>query len=129
FAPGTKDGPGWITHPIPTARIRRYWVRGKGAAKIRWGIPGDFNRCRRQLVKYIQNPAWLAGACANMHKEAIGVWPGGETGHHSTGAPMSLTAGAVIVKPAEAFADPRLDRPTPLTIEGDRIFGHLAQWG
>src|SRR5690606_6318116 len=39
FAPGTKDGPGWVTHPKPTARIRRYWVTGKGAAKIRWGVP------------------------------------------------------------------------------------------
>jgi hypothetical protein len=83
FAPGTHDGPGWITHPIPTARIRRYWVRGKGAAKIRWGEPGDFNRCRMQLAKYVQNPDWLAGLCANMHKEAIGVWPGQETGRHS----------------------------------------------
>src|SRR5690606_17936487 len=66
FAPGTKDGPGWITHPVPTGRIRRYWTKGKGAAKIRWGMGGDFNRCRRQLVKYITNPEWLAGACANM---------------------------------------------------------------
>lgn len=131
FAPGTKDGPGWITHPIPTARIRRYWVRGKGAAKIRWGIPGDFNRCRRQLAKYIANPDWLAGACANMHKEAIGVWPGQETGrgHHSTGAPMSITAAGLSTKPAEAFRDPQFTKPTPLTIDGDRIYGHVAQWG
>jgi hypothetical protein len=26
FAPGTHDGPGWITNPRATARIRRYWV-------------------------------------------------------------------------------------------------------
>lgn len=132
FAPGTKDGPGWITHPIPTGRIRRYWVRGKGAAKIRWGVPGDFNRCRRQLAKYIANPNWLAGACANMHKEAIGLWPGQEGGRnvHSTGASMSLTAAATLsVKPADAFRDPGFTRPTPITIEGDRFFGHLAAWG
>ena len=131
FAPGTKDGPGWITHPIPTARIRRYWVRGKGAAKIRWGVPGDFNRCRRQLAKYIANPDWLAGACANMHKEAIGVWPGQESGRHSVeGVPMSLTASAALsTKPSVAFSDPAFTEPTPLTIEGDRIFGHLAVWG
>lgn len=146
FAPGTKDGPGWITHPIPTARIRRYWVRGKGAAKIRWGVSGDFNRCRRQLAKYVQNPEWLAGLCANMHKEAIGVWPGqegGGRGHsHSltaSAAPMltlvdeqeNITAAAEYgnVKPAEAFKNPRLTGPTPLTIEGDRIYGHLATWG
>ncbi len=133
FAPGTKDGPGWITHPIPTGRIRRYWTQGKGAGKIAWGTPGDFNRCRRQLAKYIANPDWLAGACANMHKEVLGVWPGQEAGgrgrHAVKGKPMSITAAAVAAKPAEAFRDPGLSGPTPVTIEGDRIFGHLATWG
>lgn len=76
FAPGTKDGPGWITHPRATARIRRYWTRGPGAAKIGWGTPGDWYRCRSQLRKYVQRPDWLAGLCSNMHKEATGVWPG-----------------------------------------------------
>lgn len=132
FAPGTKDGPGWITHPIPTGRIRRYWTHGKGAAKIAWGTPGDFNRCRRQLAKYIQNPEWLAGACANMHKEVLGVWPnprGGNRGHHSGGTAMTITAAAVLTKPADAFKDPQFTAPTPVTIEGDRIFGHIASWG
>lgn len=146
FAPGTKDGPGWITHPIATSRIRRYWVRGKGAAKIKWGAPGgDFNRCRNQLAKYVQNPEWLAGLCANMHKEAIGVWPGqeGGGGHSLTAsaAPMltlisdtsALVAAAVEedeeLLPASAFKNPQLTGPTPITIEGDRIYGHLATWG
>ena len=134
FAPGTKDGPGWITHPIPTGRIRRYWVRGKGAAKIRWGVPGDFNRCRRQLAKYIVNPKWLAGACANMHKEALGVWPGQEKGFGSKSEGMSMSvalvaSGTVIERPADAFKDPGFSKLTPLTIDGDRIYGHLAQWG
>ena len=132
FAPGTKDGPGWITHPIPTGRIRRYWTQGKGAGKIAWGAPGDFNRCRRQLAKYIANPDWLAGACANMHKEVLGVWPGregGGRGRHSGGVAMSMVAGGVLTKPAEAFKDPKFTGPTPVTIEGDRIFGHIATWG
>lgn len=132
FAPGTKDGPGWITHPIPTGRIRRYWTQGKGAAKIAWGTPGDFNRCRRQLAKYIANPEWLAGACANMHQEVLGVWPnprGGNRGHHSGGTAMTITAAAVATRPADAFKDPQLTGPTPVTIEGDRIFGHIATWG
>lgn len=134
FAPSTHDGPGWITHPIPTGRIRRYWVRGKGAAKIRWGVPGDFNRCRRQLAKYIVNPKWLAGACANMHREALGVWPGQEKGFGSKSEGMSMSvalvaSGTVIEKPADAFKDPGFSRLTPLTIDGDRIYGHLAQWG
>lgn len=130
FAPGTKDGPGWITHPIPTGRIRRYWVHGKGAAKIAWGTPGDFNRCRRQLAKYIVNPDWLAGACANMHKEALGVWPGQEGGgRHSGGTAMSIIAAGVATRPADAFKNPEFTGPTPVTIEGDRIFGHIATWG
>lgn len=131
--PGTKDGPGWITHPVPTARIRRYWVRGPGAAKIRWGVPGDFNRCRKQLLKYIANPEWLAGACANMHKEALGIWPGQESGkraHSTEGVAMSLTAAGPSVKPAAAFRIPEPKVPTPLTIEEDgTIYGHLAVWG
>lgn len=140
FAPGTKDGPGWITHPVPTSRIRRYWVSGKGAAKIRWGTPGDFNRCRLQLAKYVQNPEWLAGLCANMHKEAIGVWPGQEGGGHAdsllaSGKPiMTLVAAGITPKPAAAFRDPGLTEPTTTTIEEIeggylRIFGHLAAWG
>jgi hypothetical protein len=32
--------------------------------------------------------------------------------------------------PAEWFADPGLDRPTPLTVTADgRVFGHIATWG
>lgn len=141
YAPGTKDGPGWITHPIPTSRIRRYWVRGEGAAKIRWGVPGDFNRCRRQLAKYVQNPDWLAGLCANMHREALGVWPGQERGAHraeliaSGGIPapmMSIVASASVQEawPAEWFADPKFSTVTGMHIDKatGRIWGHLAQW-
>jgi len=25
-----------------TERLRQYWEHGEGAAKIQWGIPGDF---------------------------------------------------------------------------------------
>lgn len=151
FAPGTKDGPGWITHPIPTSRIRRYWVRGEGAAKIRWGEGGDFNRCRAQLAKYVQNPEWLAGLCANMHKEALGIWPA----QHAASARAAVLASGALPSPminlveseseeaitaaagfpggfpAEWFANPKFRQLTPLTIdkESGRIFGHLAQWG
>lgn len=140
FAPGTHDGPGWITHPVPTARIRRYWTRGKGAAKIGWGTPGDFNRCRAQLAKYVQNPEWLAGLCANMHKEALGFWPAQHHGARSlvaSGAQpaplMSLVAaasGESFRFPAEYFSDPKFKGVTPLTIDKEtrRVYGHLAQW-
>ena len=86
--PGLEDGPGWITDPKDTKQcIHDYWTHGKGAAKIRWGVPGDFNRCREHLGKYIK-PEYLAGTCAQWHHDAIGIWPGQEAGgrkghHHS----------------------------------------------
>jgi hypothetical protein len=137
YAPGTHDGPGWVTHPKATERIRRYWVRGKGAKKIRWGQPGDFNRCRRQLAKYVPNPDWLAGLCANMHKEAIKVWPGREAGnrHALEGDPapaftLVASAAPTEVYPAEWFEDPGFTEITPIQVDADgRIFGHMAQWG
>ena len=54
--------------------LRKYWVRGKGAVKIRWGTPGDFTRCERQLRKYLGDRA--KGYCAKRHKETMGFWPG-----------------------------------------------------
>jgi hypothetical protein len=139
FAPGTHDGPGWITHPVATNRIRRYWTRGKGAAKIRWGVPGDFNRCRRQLAKYVQNPEWLAGLCANMHKEAIGIWPGmesGKRGKHSlvasgTPAPIfTIVASANYIFDANFLKRTEMENPrVGVEVEGDHVYGYIAQWG
>lgn len=142
LAVGTKDGPGWITHPKATKQIRDYWTHGEGAAKIAWGTPGDFNRCRAQLAKYVQNPEWLAGLCANMHYEVLKTWPGvqrGDKGRHALiaagGIPapiLTIVADASAPKtyPAEWFADPKFDRVTPLTIDKatGRVYGHLAQW-
>ena len=34
-------------------RLRESWVHGKGAAKIRWGMPDDFCRCVEHLNKYV----------------------------------------------------------------------------
>lgn len=146
FAPGTKDGPGWITHPVATSRIRRYWTTGKGAAKIGWGTPGDFNRCRAQLAKYVQNPDWLAGLCANMHKEVLGVWPGrkrGDKGHslaasgaERTPVPLAVMASATgldvsTVYPASAFEAPQEGRAFAMQIDKQArtIRGYAAQWG
>ena len=46
-----------------TEQLMRYWAEGKGATKIRWGQPGDFDRCVEQLSKY---------------ERALGVRPGQE---------------------------------------------------
>jgi hypothetical protein len=55
-------------------KLRRYWTRGKGALKIRWGTPGDWTRCVRQLSKYMGPRA--KGYCQLRHKEATGVYTG-----------------------------------------------------
>jgi len=57
------------------ARLKRYWGWGEGALKIKWGVPGDFNRCRREVGRYIQGRK-LDGFCANLHKAVLGYWPG-----------------------------------------------------
>jgi hypothetical protein len=130
----TMDGPGWITEPKPTHRITSYWVDGRGALKIGWGVPGDFNRCRVHLAKYVQNPEWLAGLCANLHYRALGIWPGREGGggrHHSGGTvDMALTAAAAPeVLDGRYFKDPELTGPTPFTVTEDgRVYGHVATW-
>lgn len=120
-----------------------YWVHGEGAAKIGWGTPGDFNRCRVQLAKYVR-PDQLSGLCANLHKRALGKWPGQENaaaavdfskGHAITpqaddcdecgAAALVASAGAMLTD----FSDPQLSGVTPMTITDDgRIFGHLADW-
>lgn len=139
FAPGTKDGPGWLTNPDDTARLRRYWTKGKGAAKIKWGLGGDFNRCRRQLAKYITNPTWLAGACSNMHKEVLGFHPGPGKRHSAITASAqenmapawTIIAAATVSEtlPSYWFEDPKFDGPTQLTVTDEgRVYGHVAVW-
>jgi len=135
--PRTMDGPGWITDPTPTHRITSYWVDGRGAAKIGWGAPGDFNRCRTQLAKYVQNPAWLSGLCANLHYRALGAWPGQASltpealtrVDEGEARDIALVASAAPKISADFFRNPGLDKPTPLTLgEDGHIFGHLAAW-
>jgi len=52
--------------------LRRYWVHGEGAAKIRWGQPGDWKRCVRHLSKYLGIRS--KGYCQLRHKEAMGIY-------------------------------------------------------
>jgi hypothetical protein len=53
-------------------KLRRYWVSGPGAAKIRWGAGGDWKRCVRHLSKYLGVRA--KGYCQLRHKEALGIY-------------------------------------------------------
>ncbi|MEV5819288.1 phage protease [Micromonospora haikouensis] len=61
-------------------KLRDYWLRGEGAAKIRWRTDGDFTRCVRHLSKYVSDPQ---GLCAEYHHEATGMWPGDRRNVHA----------------------------------------------
>lgn len=54
--------------------LRRYWSTGQGAAKIRWGTPGDWTRCTRQLHTYLG--ARAKGYCQLLHIRNTGVGTG-----------------------------------------------------
>jgi hypothetical protein len=143
--PGTHDAPGWLTHPRETQRLRTYWTRGAGAAKIRWGTPNDLTRCAKHLRKYVApNHVW--GTCQNMHKEALGYYNPESRGRRGGGDPdeiidaidAAFAAAAeedtmdtptMLAPPLEWFQNPGFDAPTPLTITSDgRVLGHLASW-
>lgn len=137
--PGDKRGAGWVTHPRETRRLHRYWTRGPGAAKIRWGQPHDFYRCRRQLAKYI-SPPYLNRTCAEWHHDALGYWPGehhgGDTEHLSTeDCPCEnlalVASSAPTIVSHELFENPNLTGPTGSTYDPEtgRCYGHLATWG
>lgn len=54
--------------------LRRYWLYGKGALKIKWGTSGDWSRCYRYLSKYLGTRA--KGYCNLRHKQATGMYAG-----------------------------------------------------
>lgn len=53
------------------AQLQKYWLTGRGAAKIRWGTPGAWRRCHRQLTKYM-GPFKSKGACTNLSQKLGG---------------------------------------------------------
>src|SRR5215472_7033662 len=61
-----------LTNPSGTERLHQYWVHGAGAAKIRWGAPGDFDRCVEHLSKFIRD---AKGYCNLAHHAALGIYP------------------------------------------------------
>jgi hypothetical protein len=44
-------------------------------------------------------------------------------------AAVVVAHGRITAPPADWFQDPGLSLPTPITVSGDRIYGHAAQWG
>ena len=78
-------------------KLRRYWTRGKGALKIRWGTPGDWTRCVRLLSKYMGPRA--KGYCQLRHKEVTGVYTGSK---HNVGKKRGRKAsGSLFASEAE----------------------------
>jgi len=56
-------------------RLKEYWKRGAGGAKIRWGTDGDLTRCHRLVSREVgtdmtSDQVW--GYCQNLHKELFG---------------------------------------------------------
>src|SRR5262245_18544896 len=139
-----RRGPGWVTNPEDTRRLWAYWTqKGQpGYAKINWGVPGDFNRCRTLVGEKIaqnspEDMRYLNQICAQWHHDALGWWPGRPTSGEAepftetTGTAVHLVASAGgHPAPSAWFQDPHLDRPTPLTVTEDgQVYGHLAVWG
>lgn len=60
-------------HLAGAEALRDYWTHGEGAAKIRWGQPGDFDRCVAELDKHM--PGKAEGYCNLLHKRALGYYP------------------------------------------------------
>ena len=137
-------GPGWVTNPVETRRIWAYWTQPghEGYAKINWGVPGDFNRCRALVGEKIaenspEDMRFLNQICAQWHHDAIGFWPGRAPSEQvSLRSPKAEQAPAVtlvesagIKAPASWFENPNLTEPTHLTVtEEGRVFGHIAEW-
>src|SRR5207342_1739723 len=121
-------GPGWITNPEATKRIHDYWtVPGEeGYAKINWGVPGDFNRCRVEIGQEIaeEDPATVAKymnqICAQWHHDATGFWPGHAPGEQVAAiegdpAPgLTIVSSAGLRAPDSWFQNPEFDKPMPM---------------
>lgn len=54
-----------------TERLKRYWTMGPGAAKIRWGTPGAWSRCFKNVSKYMP-PETAKGYCTNLSQRLGG---------------------------------------------------------
>lgn len=52
----------------------RWYEHGEGAAKIRWGTPGDFDRCVRIAADHMTRDQ-AKGFCNLRHKGALGIYP------------------------------------------------------
>lgn len=116
-------------------KLQRYWTEGEGAARIGWGTPGDFDRCRTNLRAEGVPGRMVDGACANLHKRATGSWPGDKKGAHAMDPvieeyPETVVASLTAAASRDAFAYRETDGPVPFTVYDDgTVFGYVATWG
>lgn len=116
-------------------QLREYWTHGKGAAKIRWGTPGDWTRCVRNLSKYMGVRS--KGYCQLRHKEATGVYtgsrlnPGRKNALHASGILFSsdeqfteimVKRAALIARAADARQKMGLVASASIAVEGAKFF-------
>jgi hypothetical protein len=72
-----------------TERLKAYWRTGPGSIKIRWGEPGDFQRCIDNIQEAVSKHGpplpdhEVKGLCARLHKEATGATPGHAPGEEA----------------------------------------------
>lgn len=91
------DSPGLLAKGNEETLIK-YWTVGEGGQKIRWGEPGDFDRCVTEVTKDAHGKVpEVKGYCANLHHRALGVWPGQEDGGHK--ASVAAAAGSMTLPP------------------------------
>lgn len=71
----------------------RYWTAGTGGQLIRWGVPGDFNRCRTainaKIVEHGKAPLpdhEISGLCNKLHQATTGAAPGHAPGEEAVHA-------------------------------------------
>ena len=100
---------GAVTNPRGTEKLHAYWVRGEGAAKIRWGSPGDFDRCVLHLGKFIKDPK---GYCAKAHHDALGIWPATHAAQENAAWNPCNSASPEAASPAFAASATIAARPT-----------------
>lgn len=88
-----------------TDRLKFYWEHGEGAAKIQWGVPGDYMRCVHHLEKYLGKRAY--GYCQLRHKGATGFYAGHaptEQEPHARAA-SAATDEALVAAPGDPLHD------------------------
>lgn len=69
---GGRRAPGGTPGVMPP-QLRRSYLSGKVAARIRWNSPGDGTRCMRQAAAHGVPKRMRGGMCQKLHMRATGT--------------------------------------------------------